>query len=334
MALEVNEDARDPLLSLADQNAPGEMARSFAEAGFEAGLSVIIEALPTASIVIDETCRVLAANTAARPAADGLMSSEPLACLRKAVSQASSATEPGRITLNLGTRREEYLVMLLPGPSVRAKELFLLSAAQEETGRSRAPYTPLQDYDLAPGPVRALREQALEFKRLSETDPLTGALNVRAFAASVRQALARTPRPKGAMIFVDLNGFKSINDRFGHTAGDKVLMHVASKLTFPPQTWIVTARMGGDEFALWVPFVEQISLPKIIEGIRARLRVPVDLSDLGTGDTWVTPTAAVGAVHCPEEALNYETMRRLADRRMYRDKANAERPSFGHVERL
>ena len=339
MTPEVREDPRDPLLLFADRHCPGEELKSVAEAGFEAGLGVIIQAMPTASIVIDTSCRVLASNRLAYDLVDQLETAEIKTALEQAGAQASLGTEPGLVTLNHCAESRDYFIVPLPGTSARGKTLFLVGRDPDETVRKPAHYAPLQSQAPSPSPVGVLREQALKFKRLSETDPLTGALNVRAFAARVRQALALAPGRKGALIFLDLNGFKTINDKFGHAAGDKVLVHVAKKLTFLPHTWIATARVGGDEFALWIPFVAQTSLCDIIAGIRDRLNAPVDLSDFSTENaqqgtteniaekttrqTQVTVTAAIGAAHCPDDALNYETMRRLADERMYEDKSRA-----------
>lgn len=324
MIPDVREDPGDALSLFADRHAPGEELKSVAEAGFEAGLAVIIEAMPTASIVIDTSGRVLARNSAAYAVVGRLETPETKSALCRAADQLSLGTGPGLVTLNHGMESQEYFIVPLPGPSARGKTLFLVGLVPDETSRGPTSYAPLQSHNLAPSPVGVLREQALKFKRLSETDPLTGALNVRAFAAHVRQTLAGAPEQKGALIFIDLNGFKSINDRFGHAAGDKVLVHIAAKLTFPPHTWISTARMGGDEFALWVPFVEHSSLAKIIDTVCSRLSDPVDISEYGAEDTQVTVTAAIGGAHCPEDACNYETLRCVADKRMYEDKARAQ----------
>ncbi|MEL7012169.1 MAG: GGDEF domain-containing protein [Pseudomonadota bacterium] len=324
MTPDVREDPGDALSLTTDRYTSGEELKSVAEAGFEAGLAVIIEAMPTASVVIDTSCRVLASNSAAYALVGRLETPETKGALCRAAGQLSLSTGPGLVTLNHGMDCQEYFIVPLPGPSARGKTLFLVGLVPDETTRGSTSHPPLSSHNLAPSPVGVLREQALKFKRLSETDPLTGALNVRAFAAHVRQTLARAPEQKGALIFVDLNGFKSINDKFGHAAGDKVLVHVAAKLTFAPHTGIATARMGGDEFALWVPFVEQSSRAKIIDRVFNRLSDPVDLSEYVADDTHVTVTAAIGAAHCPVDACNYETLRRVADKRMYEDKARAQ----------
>ncbi|MEM6590188.1 MAG: diguanylate cyclase, partial [Pseudomonadota bacterium] len=91
-------------------------------------------------------------------------------------------------------------------------------------------------------------------------------------------------------------------------------------LSFPVHTGILTARMGGDEFALWVPGVVTDSLTSVIDCLRMRLSVPLDLSEERGQRVTVTVKASIGAVCCPDEALNYTSLRHLADQRLYEDK--------------
>ncbi len=99
----------------------------------------------------------------------------------------------------------------------------------------------------------ARAEQRLtELERLSITDELTGLVNRRGFEAELRRvmAAARRYREKGVLVYVDLDGFKPINDSFGHAAGDAVLRHVARLLLANIRTNDCAARLGGDEFAV------------------------------------------------------------------------------------
>jgi diguanylate cyclase (GGDEF)-like protein len=93
-----------------------------------------------------------------------------------------------------------------------------------------------------------------ELERLSQTDALTGLANRRAFMAELAAALIRaqrTARP-GALVYVDLDNFKPINDRFGHERGDEVLCRLAEVLRQRARPYDRIARLGGDEFALWL----------------------------------------------------------------------------------
>ncbi|MEQ9258328.1 MAG: GGDEF domain-containing protein [Roseovarius sp.] len=169
---------------------------------------------------------------------------------------------------------------------------------------------------------RELREEALRLKHLSETDPLTGLYNLRALEARVRRALSERPGRLGALVYVDLNDFKSVNDRYGHETGDLLLKAVSRKLTFPPQSKVITARIGGDEFALWMPDLSPGAGPQMVLGLRARVGLPYQIAD-GKGRTAeLRLGVAIGVAFTPREADSYEALRRLADKRMYDDKPN------------
>jgi len=96
------------------------------------------------------------------------------------------------------------------------------------------------------------RERRLE--ALSRTDPLTGLLNRRAFEAELGQRLDRNglASAPGALVYVDLDNFKAVNDAHGHGRGDEALCAVASLLLRGTRPGDLVARLGGDEFALWL----------------------------------------------------------------------------------
>ena len=100
--------------------------------------------------------------------------------------------------------------------------------------------------------VTERRHNEETLRRLAERDPLTGLLNRRAFDRLLEQHLAEVERygSRGALLMVDLDGFKRLNDTRGHLAGDAVLREVASLLTDRLRGSDVAARVGGDEFAV------------------------------------------------------------------------------------
>lgn len=105
--------------------------------------------------------------------------------------------------------------------------------------------------------IGVVHEQVMRFEAvldMSRTDPLTGAFNRRAFLEDLDRRLKRLWRAggAGALLFVDLDNFKPVNDRRGHALGDQVLMTVADILRGQTRPTDVVARLGGDEFAVWL----------------------------------------------------------------------------------
>ena len=96
--------------------------------------------------------------------------------------------------------------------------------------------------------VRALKERVRELEACAERDPLTGTLNRRGFERELERIIADGTR--AALIYLDLDDFKSINDRNGHAAGDAVLRQVATTLCRNLRASDSVARLGGDEFAV------------------------------------------------------------------------------------
>jgi diguanylate cyclase (GGDEF)-like protein len=109
--------------------------------------------------------------------------------------------------------------------------------------------------DAASSAERRIAEQMERIaflERLAITDDLTGLLNRRGFENQIRHSLAVARRygERGVLVYVDLDGFKSINDTYGHAAGDEVLCQVAKALMRNVRDTDYVGRMGGDEFAI------------------------------------------------------------------------------------
>jgi diguanylate cyclase (GGDEF)-like protein len=112
----------------------------------------------------------------------------------------------------------------------------------------------------------ALDEKA-RVRRVADSDPLTGLANRRAFLAELEARIAAPgPAAPFALAVLDLDGFKPINDTFGHGAGDALLIEVAGRLRREAGADAVTARIGGDEFALILPWADEAAV--LIEGER------------------------------------------------------------------
>jgi diguanylate cyclase len=155
---------------------------------------------------------------------------------------------------------------------------------------------------------------------LATHDALTGLPNRRRLQDEVARALARTRRGSdgAALLLVDLDRFKQINDLHGHPAGDRLLKEVAGRLRAVTREADTLARLGGDEFALVVDLdadgLEDAS--RLAHRIVATLKLPIDL-----GGITVQIGCSVGIALAPRDANDPEGLMRLADLALYRAKA-------------
>lgn len=149
-------------------------------------------------------------------------------------------------------------------------------------------------------------------------DQLTGLVTRARFESRLRSSLAAAAEEKQsvAVLFIDLNDFKIVNDQFGHAAGDALLKVIGSRLRRVIRTYDVAARYGGDEFALIINEIETGNiLPAIVGKIRQAVSLPVNV-----GDRHVRVGCAIGVAMFPAQAVTPEELIRLADEAMYADK--------------
>jgi diguanylate cyclase (GGDEF)-like protein len=120
----------------------------------------------------------------------------------------------------------------------------------------------------------AFNDLRAELAPLVNADPATGCLNRRGFAIQMDRAIADARRRRGdvALLAVDLDHFKQINDRFGHLVGDEVLYEVASMLSEAVSEEGVVARMGGEEFTVLLPWADAEAAGAVAERMMSRLR--------------------------------------------------------------
>ena len=164
--------------------------------------------------------------------------------------------------------------------------------------------------------VRALAEAQL--RQVATHDPLTGLRNRRALTEHLAQAAQRSKRTGEplALLFIDLDGFKAVNDRFGHGVGDEVLVEVARRLLHLVRQSDVVARLGGDEFVLLVGTdVLNVSVRSLCDRIMAALAAPCIFAE---GEAFVG--ASIGIALCPPLVSDAVELMRMADAAMYEAK--------------
>ena len=168
--------------------------------------------------------------------------------------------------------------------------------------------------------VSMARKLAEETVHASQHDFLTGLPNRLLLNDRLGQAIALAKRHGGevAVVYMDLDGFKHINDSLGHMVGDKLLQSVAGRLRKEIRTADTVSRQGGDEFVILLQDVQsredaEVVAKKIIESVSA-------VHSIGEHQLYVT--ASVGVSLYPEHGLNPETLMKNADTAMYHAKAS------------
>ena len=158
-------------------------------------------------------------------------------------------------------------------------------------------------------------ERMRELQRQASHDPLTGLKNKRRFEEDLRTELARSHRDgrEGALLMLDLDNFKRVNDTLGHPAGDRVISEIAGVLRGRMRETDVVARLGGDEFAVVLPRCTVAEARNVSEAIATSIREHIGR------EPGVPPiTASVGfAMFGPDAGLSFESVLGEADTAMY-----------------
>jgi len=152
------------------------------------------------------------------------------------------------------------------------------------------------------------------------SDPLTGLLNRRGFYLAAEAALARAQRSNGlfAVIYLDLDGFKRINDSMGHGAGDELLCHVGRQLKAGLRSYDALARMGGDEFTILLDTLHDCDdAARVTDKLMSLVSVQ---HQIGGEDFSISASAGIACY--PEGGDTVESLLRAADMAMYEAKQN------------
>jgi diguanylate cyclase (GGDEF)-like protein len=169
-------------------------------------------------------------------------------------------------------------------------------------------------------------------KLFSETDPLTGLYNLRAFNIIVDRAFnqaVRYSRPM-SLVMIDSDNLKQVNDTFGHETGNRLLQQIVAGVKTQLRSTDVLARYGGDEFVVLLPETGTRGAREVAE----RIRRSVEATGLQVRDTIVPTTVSIGVASYPDDGVDLSLLLDKADKAMYRSKQegrNRSTPSSPEV---
>lgn len=175
--------------------------------------------------------------------------------------------------------------------------------------------------------LAAVTERAEASRNAAFHDQLTGLPNRALFNDRLDHGLAQAKRHERslAVMFIDLDDFKQVNDTFGHEAGDEVLKTIATRLAASAREDDTVSRLGGDEFLYLLTEVENgQNLALIAEKINASIQIPCAVTvDGGTVHTRIS--ASIGVAVYPKDGNTAQALLRSADKAMYQAKADKPR---------
>jgi diguanylate cyclase (GGDEF)-like protein len=162
---------------------------------------------------------------------------------------------------------------------------------------------------------------------LAQTDPLTGVLNLRTFDAAWQRVhtAGEAAQAPYAVLMVDVDHLKNVNESFGHAAGDSVLTLVARALQRSIRNTDYAARYAGDEFTVLLPG----ATPAVAEEVIARIRNNVYKTTLDLGSRMIRCTVSVGVANYPKDGREVRDLLGTAEANMYRDKQLRRPPPVG-----
>ncbi|MDY7540173.1 EAL domain-containing protein [Undibacterium sp. 5I1] len=170
-----------------------------------------------------------------------------------------------------------------------------------------------------------LKESREQLRQLSEHDQLTGLINRRGFELALETAVARVRRSKSnlAVLLLDLDDFKSVNDTLGHEAGDRLLIEIARRLGTVVRDSDILCRLGGDEFVVLMTNFEHEDQPALLaDRIVVMLQCPIS-----TGVTEQIITTSIGIALLDVSTNNGDDLLKFADVAMYQAKQDGRNQS-------
>ena len=221
-------------------------------------------------------------------------------------------------------RRMEFTAPAVPGSDAASSDLAIFEHTRPDGSVIEVHSTPLPDGGFVQTFTDVTKRCQAEahIARLASEDPLTGLPNRRVFRTaieklSVGEGIANEPvmlqGMKFAVLFLDLDRFKVINDTLGHRVGDMLLIEVALRLRQSLRTGDVLARLGGDEFAIILPaFDNRAVIEEIASGIVEAIGQPYDIDGHR-----IRSTVSIGIVIGPSDGKNADDLLMAADLALY-----------------
>ncbi len=156
-----------------------------------------------------------------------------------------------------------------------------------------------------------------KYKALSYFDPLTGLSNRRYFEEILTGSLIdlRRGRQAGVVIFLDFDGFKHVNDNYGHEIGDLLLIEMGDRLLNCLRKEDTVSRFAGDEFLVFLPKIDKPSAPKIVNRIIEEINKPFNIKNIQ-----IYTSTSIGLAFFPEHGTDAISLIRNADKAMYKAK--------------
>ena len=191
-------------------------------------------------------------------------------------------------------------------------EMLTISAVKDAGGNVRQYVALFSD-------ITALKEHEQQLERVANFDALTGLPNRALFGDRLRQAMAQSRRQNRLLVVacLDLDGFKAINDRHGHEAGDRFLEAVAHNMKRTLREGDTLSRLGGDEFVVVIPDMADVAACKpLLDRLLEAAAKPVNV-----GGSLMHVSASVGVAFYPQaDAIGADQLLRQADQAMYQAK--------------
>ena len=289
----------------------------------DADVRAAVAAVATASLMLPlSTARLKAwaerdqLRRTLRAATELLNAPNPAEAEAVLLAAARALTGDAGVRLAEADNAESTACLTVPVPTSTGNRLALVTDAPRELPLHQPVQAMLHTLAQCAGVALDATRQRQHWRHLAEHDPLTGLLNRHAFDEALTLETGRT-RPLGAglaVVFVDLNGFKAVNDTFGHEAGDRVLREVAQQLRLITREQDYCARIGGDEFCLLL--VDQPgtgSAHDLADRVRAAVARAAHHADADV-------SCSVGIAQYPDDGDKPGELLRTADQRMYDNK--------------